>query len=318
MMIDFKYLYQGLCGLARAHRASTMAGHLGAAVVAGYFLGEDHPDLDDRVCTAVGKELDRIIQGEESLWYDPKKAGITIPELFEPFPEERPQEERIPTIATALSANIDKTRQSGHNVIFAAIAIRALHDHPDYATPSITEGAGKLIEGFNGAVPGRGYYGKGRGWIAGDKVALPSDHGFPPYKDHQAMAEVVIDELIRSASVRRQGFGGLFHIINHAAGLIELSLFGYGDLARRGLAAHRHHVRLWRSLPDVEEELGPLKRAEHDPRTPEYWSRDAPSQWSARLTHRIKTLYGFFTLLQFIKQSAARKKAEEQFLYLMA
>ena len=107
------------------------------------------------------------------------------------------------------------------------------------------------------------------------------------------MAEAAIDELIRSASMRRQGFGGLFHIINHAAALTELSLFGYRDLAQRGLAAHRQHVRLWRSLPDVENELGPLKRAPHDPRTPEYWSDNSQSQWSARLTHRVKTLTGF-------------------------
>lgn len=38
-MIDFKYLYEGVCGPARAHRAGTMAGRLGAAVVAGYFFG---------------------------------------------------------------------------------------------------------------------------------------------------------------------------------------------------------------------------------------------------------------------------------------
>ncbi len=52
-----------------------------------------------------------------------------------------------------------KTRQSGHNVIFATLAIRALHGHPEYATPSIVEGIRKLAETFNGAVPGRGYYG---------------------------------------------------------------------------------------------------------------------------------------------------------------
>ncbi len=27
-MIDFDYLYKGICGLANAHRAGTMAGHL--------------------------------------------------------------------------------------------------------------------------------------------------------------------------------------------------------------------------------------------------------------------------------------------------
>jgi hypothetical protein len=316
-MINFQYLYKGLCGLARAHQANAFAGHLGAAVVAGYFLGEDQPDLDPRVNTALEGELDRIIQGDEALWYDPKKAGITIPELFKPFPDEPPQEEQIATLAQTLSANITKTRQSGHNVIFAATAIRALHDHPQYATPSIISGISKLIAGFNGAVPGRGYYGKQRGWIVGDKVTLEPDD-LQPYQDEQAMIDLVIDDLIRSASVRRRGFGGLFHIINHATGLTELSRFGYKDLARQGMAAHHHHVRLWRSLPNVAAELGPLKQAEHDPRTPAYWQQENESQWSARLTHRIKTLYGFFSLLRHVEDPTKQKQAQKEFLYLMA
>ena len=52
-MVNFQYLYKGLCGLARAHRAGPMAGHLGAAVVAGYFIGEEQPDLDHEVSAAI-------------------------------------------------------------------------------------------------------------------------------------------------------------------------------------------------------------------------------------------------------------------------
>jgi hypothetical protein len=317
-VIDFEYLSKGICGLARAHQANAMAGHLGAAVIAGYFFGEDHHDLDMKVHSAIQKELDRILGGEESLWFDQKKAGITIVQLFEPLPKERPQQKRIGAIADALAGNIGKTRQSGHNVIFASIAIRALSDHPDLATPAAVDGIRKLIEGFNGAVPGRGYYGKQRGWITGDQVALPKAAEAASYRSQQAMAELVIDQLMQFASEHRRGFGGLFHLINHAAGITELSRFGYKTLAEKGFEAHRHHVRLWRSRSNLEQELGTLQRAEQDPRTPEYWSEPKPTQWSARLTHRIKTLYGFFTLLEFIEDAAKRKKAEQSFLYLMA
>ena len=317
-MIEFDYLYKGLCGLARAHKASGLAGHLGAAVIAGYFFGEAHPDLDSRVHSGVEKQLDRIISGKESIWYDQKKAGITIPELFEPFPKEKPQKKQIATIAKALSGNIGKTRQSGHNIIFASIAIRALHDHPEYATPSIINGIRKLIEGFNGAVPGRGYWGKEKGWIIGDKVKLAVDSVFPRYDSFHAMANVVVDDLIQKGSEYRRGFGGMVHVTNHAAAITELSAYGFKELAQKGLPAHHHHVRLWRSLPDLSDELGVLKRVKHDPRTPKYWSDNSESQASAHLTHRIKTLYGFFTLLRFIEDTAKRKKAEEHYLYMMA
>ena len=82
MMIDFQYLATGLYGMANAHKAGSLAGHLGAALVAGYFFGEDLPDLDDGVYRGVERELDRIVRGEEQVWFNPQKAGITIAELF--------------------------------------------------------------------------------------------------------------------------------------------------------------------------------------------------------------------------------------------
>ena len=317
-MVDAKYLYQGLCGLARAHLANAMAGHLGAALVAGYFIGEEHPNLDAEVFSGIERDLDRIIAGEESLWFDQEKAGIAIADLFAAFPEEAPAAAQVSSIATALSANIDKTRQAGHNVIFSSLALRALQDHPEHATPSIINGISRLIQKFDGQTPGRGYYGKERGWIEGQDVNLADDDNFPPYENEQAMAETVIDELIRTASIRRKGYGGLFHIINHATALTELSRYGYQHLAKQGLAAHHHHLCLYRSLPNLEEELGTLQKSEHDPRTPQHWQRTQSEQWSAWLSHRVKTFYGFFHLLTYIKQSDVRHEVEDHFLYLMA
>lgn len=317
-MINFAYLSKGLCALANAHRASPMAGHLGAAVVAGYFLGEDHADWDARVHAGIERELDRIIAGEEPIWFDPKKAGVSVAELFEPLPDEPADEGLIASLPQALAENIGKTRESGHNVIFTAIALRALRDHPQYATPAVVGGIRKLIEGFDRAGPGRGYYGASRGWIQGGAVRLPPEGDFPPYKDLHEMADVVAEETARATAVRRQGFGGLWHIINHAAGLAELSLRGQEELARRGLAAHHHHLRLYRSLPDVAGELGPAKRAAHDPRTPDFWTRNTLQRDEARLTHRIKTLYGFSALMRLVEAPDRRRQAEQGLLSLMA
>jgi hypothetical protein len=148
-------------------------------------------------------------------------------------------------------------------------------------------------------------------------VVLTQDTDFPPYQDQLEMANVVMDELIATAALHRQGFGGLWHVINHAAALTELSRFGYDDLAKQGLAAHHHHVRLWRSLPDLQEELGPMQKSQQDPRTAEYWKSGDLRRDSARLTHRIKTLYGFHALARLIANAGKRKAAERELLYLM-
>lgn len=316
-MIDFDYLYKGLCGLANAHKAGTMAGHLGAAVVAGYFFGEDQTDLPQDVYAGIEGELERIIRGEEAIWFNVKKVGLTPTDLFQPLPQGDPNTASIRSLGTALGKNVGETRQSGHNVIFAAIAIRALHDHGDYATSEVVVGIRKLIAGFNNVHAGRGYYGKAKGWLTGNQVKLGTDSSFPVYTSIQQMVDVTIGELIATASKHRQGFGGLWHVINHAAGITELDRFGYTDLARQALSAHHQHVRLWRTLPDVENELGAVVKAEHDPRDPVYW-QGMLKRDQARLTHRIKTLYGFYTIRRFLEDDATKKKAEDAFLYLMA
>ncbi len=317
-MVGFEYLYRGLCGMARAHLANNMTGHLGAAVVAGYFFSEDMSNLDAAVYDGIEGELDRILHGEEArTWFDPQKVGITALDLFQPFPDEPPEQKQIDAITEALAGNIDGMRESGHNTIFASIAVRALHDHPTFATPAIIDGIRRLIAGFDKTGPGRGYFGAQRGWIRGADVVLTEDTDFPPYEDQAQMANVVMDELIATAAVRRQGFGSLWHVINHAAAITELSRFGYGSLAQRGLAAHHEHVRLWRSLPDLEAELGPAEKASHDPRTAEFWTGGELRRDSARLTHRIKTLYGFYTLARLIHDPAKLRDAEDQLRYLM-
>ena len=317
-MVNFEYLYRGLCGMAHAPRASSMAGHLGAAVIAGYFIGEDHPGTDSKVFAAIERDLDRITGGEESIWFDSKKAGITAEALFEPFPKEKGQAERVDSLADALARNIGKTRQSGHNVIFTSIAIRALMGHEEFATPALVTGIEKLIASFNGQHPGRGYFGKERGWLNGDKV-LPEDLADAlAYDSLESMAEQVIGTLITTASQHRRGFGGLFHLINHAAALLELDAHGYSGLALQGSAANRHHHRLYRSQHDLEDELGKLESTSDDPFKPIYWKRNESKQWGAWLTHRVKTLYGFHTLLRVIEDQTKRDNALTKFGYLLA
>ncbi len=314
-MVDSAYLYRGLCGLSRAHRANSMAGHLGAAVVAGYFYGEDNSDLAPGVGEAIGRHLDRITGGAEEVWFDADAVGITVGEMFEEVTAEEADPDLTRGIATALTANIGELRQSGHNVIFASIALRALDDHPTYATPSLVGGICRLIDSFDGAGGGRGYYGEERGWLtAGD---VPSDDAGPDYNTLEEMAATVVGELLAKAHERRRGFGTPHHVINHAAALVELSALGYDDLARQGLAAHRRHVQLWRTLPDLTEELGAPTKASLPPTDAAFWAAAPPDPKSAMLTHRIKTLYGLGRLMSVVEDAAAVRDATDKLQYLI-
>jgi hypothetical protein len=195
---------------------------------------------------------------------------------------------------------------------------RNFQGHPSEATQDIVSGIEKLIRGFDKSGPGRGYYGKERGWINANDIVATKELTGVSYKTEGEMVEKVIDELIENGSLRRRGFGGLFHLINHTAALISLSQLGFNDLAQAGIPAHRHHLELIQRLPDLSVELGTLVRSTQKPDVPKYWTLKNSTQWSGWLTHRIKTIYGFQTLLEWIDETSKKRKAEEQFLYLMA
>ena len=315
-MIHPDYLTQGLQALARAHQVNPMCGHLGAALVAATFIPEEAPELPDGVWRGMEGQLDQILEGK-SVFSPRDNSPIGVRELFAPFAAESPHIDLVPGIADALRGNIDRPRQSGHNVIFASIAIRAFTEHPVWATPSLVDGTRKLIAAFDGAHPGSGYYGKETGRINGNEVQLPDDESFPPYDNLETMAHVVVQELIQHGHEVRSGYGGLWHVINHAAALVELDRYGYGELAVQGLPAHHTHVRLWRALPDLTDERGHETPSKHDPRAAAFWAPTQLVNERAHLTHRVKTLYGFLVLMRLITDETIRANGWQALRCLM-
>lgn len=318
--IDESYLVKGLNAMARAHRMSAMAGHLGASLVAGYFIGQQRPDLDAAVGKGIEGDLDRVMAGESVFGAKMSKAAkITDAELFAPFPKEKPNERLIDGIAEALAKNIQSPRESGHNVIFASIAIHALKERPEFATPSIVGGIRKLISLFDKSHPGSGYYGKAKGRLNGNKVSLPDgDDGTPHYTDVKGMVEAVLDEIIhQDPQIHRVGYGSLIHVNNHAAAITELVHYGYPDLAASAIASHHRHLRLWRNLPDLTAELGPEPFSAVSPYTAAYWTPGKVPYDRALLTHRVKTMYGFDELVEAIDDAPKEKLAFEKLRYMM-
>ncbi len=319
-MIDFTYLSKGLNALARAHYMSSMSGHLGASVIAGYFVGEQRPNLDPAVSHGLEDDLQRVMSGESVFGKKmSRKSTLADPELFEPFPAEKPDPTLVDGIAEGLAKSLGKPRQSGHNVIFGSLAIRALREHPEFSTPAVTEGIRKLMAMFENEHPGSGYYGKDKGRMYGNKITLPEDDGTPPYRDIEGMAIAVFDEMInQTPEINREGYGGLVHVINHAAAIADLAAYGYPQLVPQAVASHRQHLRLWRNLPNIAAEKGPVQVSQFTPDTAAYWTTGPVPYDRALLTHRVKTLFGFTELATAVDAGEAKEKqAFDTFRYLM-
>ena len=317
--IDRIYLEKGINALARAHHMSSMAGHLGASLIAGFYIGVQRQNLPSEVIQGIEGDLQRVIHGESVFGKRmSKNSKLTDQELFEPFSHQTPDESLIDGIAESLAQSIDQPRQSGHNVIFGSLAIRALKDHPEYATPTVVDGIRRLMNRFVGQTPGSGYYGKKRGRIQGNKITPNTSDETPDYNTIADMANAVLDEAInQDPSVHRIGYGGLVHIINHAAAIVDLADYGYDDLAQKAVLSHRKHLQLWRGLPNVASEKGQVPVSNHTPHSREYWTSESVPYDRALLTHRVKTMFGFDELAAAVEASSKEKKAYESLRYLM-
>jgi hypothetical protein len=132
------------------------------------------------------------------------------------------------------------------------------------------------------------------------------------------MASVVLEEVIRQRpEVHRTGYGSLVHIINHAAAIADLANSGYAELVPKAIQSHRHHLRLWRNLPNVAEEKGPLKVSAFTPHTASYWKSGKVPYDRALLTHRVKTMFGFDQLAAAVDTEQKEEAAYDKLRYLM-
>jgi hypothetical protein len=224
-----------------------MAGHLGAATITGGLLAAGvEGEIDPSSRPLLHDQLDKIMAGSE-MWFNEEQAGVTVPELFVPVPAGGGQPAQALPIVEALWVNIGKLRQSGHNVIFASIALRALAVYPSLSSRAMVGGIAELIASFDGAVAGQGYYstdteapssdGLGAGRLFGHDAPLSPASETVVYTSIDSMVQVTLEELASTASEHRQGFGGLHHLINHAAALVVIGELGLGELAHAGLPA---------------------------------------------------------------------------------
>ncbi|QDT61355.1 hypothetical protein SV7mr_38900 [Stieleria bergensis] len=317
--LDHSYLKAGLNALARAHHMSSMAGHLGASMIAGYYVARQRPDLDPAIEAGIQDDLRRVRGGESVFGQRMSRASkLADAELFEPFAKQKADATLIDGIAEGLQKSIDRPRQSGHNVIFASLAIRALQDHPECATPAVVDGILKLMNLFQNQTPGSGYYGKAKGRLHGNKITLPEDDATPVYDNIEGMAGAVLDEVTaQDPSIHRSGYGGLVHLINHGAAITDLTDAGYVELAGLAIGSHRQHLRLWRNLPNVADEKGPLKVSKFTPHDAAYWTSGGVPYDRALLTHRVKTMYGFDELAAAIDADEKEKAAYDKLRYVM-
>jgi hypothetical protein len=74
---------------------------------------------------------------------------------------------------------------------------------------------------------------------------------------------------------------------------------------------------LWRNLPNVADEKGPVKVSKFTPHSAAYWTSGTVPYDRALLTHRVKTMFGFDELAAAVDEEEKEKAAYDKIRYLM-
>jgi hypothetical protein len=272
---------RGLTALSDAHRRGWLAGHSGAAVLAACYFSRDN-ELDERTARALQSNVDAFIARDPDQFPMPSRDRATADPA---------------RIVEALDLHAHELRSGGHDTIYAALALRALRDVPELATPAVVDGIVSLLAAH----------------VADRRPVAETDY----QREHPLPAEAGAADLaaltFRAAlrpwdDVRRIGASGVLHWITHADAVLTLAELGYADVASHACTALRLHV----NQPVIAENGRAPARERVDWLAPDYWESAAPREafggtWLAG--HAFKLPASAFRLARRVDDPELRQAA---------
>jgi hypothetical protein len=289
-------LLMGLDGLSRVAddgRDPFTEGHGAAAVLAAdFFPRENRLDATTRAAILSLVQA-RLLRGG----------------LFAPRPVEAADPELVAGLVEDLDAGIHALRRGGHDIIFASIALKALRELPEAATPARIAGLRRMVRSFGTRrAPARSE-------VDASQV--------PGLDDGQAFVRFVFQEYLEALELYlggqgHHGFAGHILTVGHA--LVELHRMGHAKTAEKGLAAYRQLVEQARAGAD----LGGQRVADAPARFPsplerDYWIAQAQRPADGIVSsHLIKYPYSFYALGKELPEDELKRRALRELYHLTA
>jgi hypothetical protein len=237
------------------------------------------------------------------------KARLLTRPIYAPRAEETADQELVGNLVKDLDAGIDTLRQSGHNIIFTVISLKALQAVPEAATPARVNGLRKMVQSF--------------GTKGGRKDPLENKDSFADLGDEQQFIHFVFEEYLKAlelylAGKGHHGFAGHVLTIGHA--LVELDRMGHKETARKGVEAYWRFVEQARDGADLGgEKVQDPPQPRHSVLTRDYWS-DQGKRRSGEIvsSHLIKYPYSFYALAKEVRDDDLKKRIFERLYHLTA
>jgi hypothetical protein len=279
--LDERYLELGLSAMATA--GEPFMAHFGAALLAGWWFAADRnasPELD-RAITATA---DQIVAKHQWLFATQRSAR----------PDTALEAEIVEHIG---GTRLDGVWAIGHDVIYAALAVRTFQARPESCTGPIVEGLHRVI----GACHEQPLLQIANIFDVTD--ATGADLGLA-LDEPADVARVALETMVGFTHVYpglHQGHIG--HIIDHAHALVSLERLGHRSEARHGRNGFLEHVaalrKIWHEPANMPEVTVGIT---DDARQPAYWKHNYSSNdWA--VGHVFKYPYALYDLLDLVDDS---------------
>lgn len=269
---------RALGGICEQQPGDFQWAHFGAAILATHFFLQDS-GLDAAAQVAVVAQAERLAARQSNWLRDPTRSSPADPA----------------SVADQLAEGADRLSVIGHDLIFASIALRAMHERPELATNRAVHGLVRLVREINSSGMGGPFV----GWDDPEEAHDTPDPTLPEIESHQELAAVTLERFAQTGPVHAGNDQGVVHhILTHALALIELDELGYHAASQRGRQAQRTYLTLLTRRPDPAGALPNIDLDCTDLRSADWWATDRCGELEWLLGHAFKVPWAFYRLAE--------------------
>ncbi|KON90085.1 hypothetical protein AF332_26960 [Sporosarcina globispora] len=274
--------------------------HIGAAAIAGYFFVRDN-DLIKKLGPNVYKQSMAMIEENCPISRNQRYSGCNI-------------ENSSDAILGSLDKTIDHLHWVGHNVIYSAISLLAIHELNGWGTDDDLSGICDLILSFEKTIPGRSWIGFSASEVK--RLAINEEDYLDKIENPSQLSYLVLEQLSEFPIIyRAESHHDLIgHMITFSHALNILHDLGHVSFFKRGLPPLLKLIKVLRSslhatpgepikLISPVDHL-PLQKAEPSeflPAAYNFWTKDySRSNWD--FGHIFKFSFSFYDHLRRVER----------------
>lgn len=302
LMLDNRILGDGLSIISKCKKdtGDIWHAHIGAAAIASYFFIKDNY-LVNELEHNIFSQSRAMIEKNHVINRKQDNSGCDI-EIAETV------------ILGALEKTIDHLHWVGHNVIYSAVSLLAIHELKGWGAEDDLLGISDLIRSFEKTIPGRSWIGFSASEVK--RLEITEADCFPRIENSNDLSYFVLEQLSDFPIIyRAESHHDLIgHMLTFSHALNILFDLGYVSFFNRGLPPLLKLIKVLRSSRHLKP-LDPIKlispvdhlplqkseRTEFLPTESKFWEKDySLSNWD--FGHIFKFSFSFYDHLRRVER----------------